>query len=96
MVVIGVCQICDDLHETIRIEHPYQYYSIVKQIKNMMQEGILVLIQGNCEFSLIKREMPFLDDVLCHVFMCTSCECKFELCVETFHGSGGRWEVIHE
>lgn len=91
-----MCQICDDLHETIRIKHPFQYYSIVEQIKTMMQECILVLIHSNCDFSLIERDMPFLDDVQCHIFMCTSCECKFELCVETFHGSGGSWEVIHE
>ncbi|MDF2505509.1 MAG: hypothetical protein K0R06_3003 [Clostridium sp.] len=96
MVVNCVCQVCDDLHETIILEHPYQYYSIVEQIKTMLKEGILVLTKGNCDFSLIERNMPFPDDVPCHVFMCSSCESRFKLCVETFHGSGGSWKVIHE
>lgn len=95
MVVIGMCEICDDLHETIKIEYSYQYYNIVEQIKNMLQEGILLLSEGNCNFSLIDRNKPFPGDVLYHVFKCASCGCGFELCIETYHGSGGSWEVIH-
>ena len=89
-----MCQICDDLHEIIRIEYPYQYYNIVDQIKTMLQEGILVLVDGNCDFSRIERNRPFPDDVPYHVFKCASCGCRFELCVETYHGSGGSWEVM--
>ncbi|WP_238885222.1 hypothetical protein [Clostridium sp. YIM B02551] len=90
-----MCPICDDLHETIRIEHPYQYYSIVEQIKTMLQEGILVLTEGNCDFSLIDRNKTFPNDGPYHVFKCGNCECRFGLCVDTYHGSGGSWEVIH-
>jgi hypothetical protein len=91
-----MCQICDGLHETVRIEHPYQYYDIVDQIKTMLQEAILVLKEGNCDFSRIVRNKPFPDDVPYHVFKCANCECKFTLCVETYHGSGGSWEVIND
>lgn len=91
-----MCHICDGLCETIRIEHPYQYHSIVDQIKAMLKEGILVLIEGNCDFNEVDRAKTFPNDVLYHVFKCTGCNQRFSLCVEVYHGSGGSWEVIHD
>jgi hypothetical protein len=89
-----MCNICDDIHETIRIEHKYHYFNIVYQIKVMIDEGILLLIEGNCDFDQVSRNKSFSDDVLYHVFKCTNCECKFSLCLETYHESGGSWELI--
>jgi hypothetical protein len=90
-----MCQICCDLHETIKIEYPYQYHQIINQIKTMIQEGVLVLIEGNCDFYQIDKDKPFPCDYLNHIFKCKGCLQKFSLNIETYHGSGGKWEVIN-
>ncbi len=89
-----MCQICEALHENIKIKHPYEYYNIVDLIKAMMQEGLLILLEGNCNFDEIVKIKPFPDDVLYHVFKCNYCDCRFSLCVDTYHGSGGGWKVL--
>lgn len=91
-----MCQICDDLHETIKIKHPYEYFQIVDQIKVMIDEGILMLIEGNCNFYDINRSKPFLGDIQYHVFKCVSCDNRFSLFVDTYHGSGGTWKSISD
>lgn len=89
-----MCEKCDGFSETIRIEHPYEYFNIVEQARTILDEGTMVIVEGNCNFDEISRN-KFPDDVLYHVFQCTSCGRKFSLCVETYHGSGGSWKVIN-
>lgn len=90
-----MCNNCEGLCETIKIEHTYQYYNMVDQIKAMIKEGVLELEEGNCDFTQVNRSKPFSNDVLYHVFKCTSCGCRFSLCTEAYDGSGGSWEVLN-
>ena len=88
-----MCHLCDSLCETIRIEHPYQYYSIIDQIKTMITNNILELVEGNCDLNQIDRGKPWPNDVHYHVFQCSSCKQKFSLFVQAYQGSGGCWET---
>ncbi len=72
--------------------HPYEYFHIAEQIKEI-QEGTMEIVQGNCDFYSIEERKPYSDDVIYHKFRCTSCNRKFELTVETYHGSGGARDV---
>ena len=88
-----MCIECDGLSETIRIEHPYEYFNLVEQIKKYITSGLLSILEGNCDFNDISKGNPWTDDVISHTFKCTHCIRTFELTVETYHGSGGNWEV---
>ncbi|RKP46787.1 hypothetical protein D7Z26_24365 [Cohnella endophytica] len=90
-----MCSRCDGFSERIRIDHPYEYFNIVEQVKEILYVGTLEIIQGNCDFYSLQKGQPWPGDVLYHIFKCTSCERKFELSVETYHGSGGVWDVAN-
>jgi hypothetical protein len=93
---IGMCNNCDGFNERIRIAHPYEYFHIADQIKEIINEGTMELVKGNCDFFAIEKGKPFPDDLLFHQFKCTTCNRKFELSVETYHGSGGAWNVVND
>lgn len=86
---------CEGFRETVRIEHPYQCFDLVEQIRMVLKDGTLSLIEGNCRLEEIIKGKPLPEDILYHVFQCTTCGCKFSLSVETYHGSGGSWQVIN-
>lgn len=90
-----MCDMCGGLTETIRIEHPYEYFNIISQVKTLIREGSITLEQSNCKLEDVEKGKPFPDDILYHVFKCTYCGQMFELCVETYHGSGGNWKVLN-
>lgn len=88
-----MCDICNGLCDTVKIEHPYEYYNLVNQIKQFIQNGVIIIIESNCDFFGIEKGKPFPNDVPYHLFECTNCKQKFSLCVETYHGGGGSWSV---
>ena len=63
----------------------------------MLNEGILALVEGNCNFYDIVKNKPFHEDILHHVFKCTSCDCRFRyLLIPTMEAAdnGGSWIKI--
>jgi len=88
-----MCNRCDGFSERINIAHLYEYFNIVEQVKEVLNEGTMEIIQGNCDFYSLQKGKSLPDDVLYHMFICTSCNKKFELSDETYHGSGGAWDV---
>lgn len=89
-----MCYKCDGFSESIRIKHTYEYFSIVDQAKVTLREGTLEIVEGNCNFDDIIKGKAFPNDVLYHIFRCTTCGRKFSLFIETYRGSGGSWEVL--
>lgn len=88
-----MCIKCDGFSERIPLSHRYEYFHIAEQIKEIIKEGTMEIVQGNCDFYSLEKGKLFPDDVIYHKFRCTSCNRKFELSVETYHGSGGEWDV---
>ena len=89
-----MCENCKGLEEKIKINHPYEYFNIIDQLKPIIDKGTLVLVEGTCALDKIKKDMPWPNDFFEHIFECKFCSQKFKLSVETYHGSGGSWEVI--
>ncbi len=89
-----MCYKCDGFSETIEIKHPYELFNLVEQLKEVINEGTMRILESNCNLDDIRKNSPFPEDVIYHVFQCTDCNLKFSLCVETYHGSGGTWEVM--
>jgi hypothetical protein len=89
-----MCIKCNGFSEKIYINHPYEYFHMAEQIKAILIEGTMELVQGNCDFFSLEKGKPFPDDVLFHKFKCNTCKREFELSVETYHGSGGVWDVV--
>ncbi len=63
-----------------RIAHPYEYFNIGEQVKEILKEGTLEIIQGNCDFYSLYKGQLWLEDDLYYMFKCTSGNRKFEKC----------------
>ena len=89
-----MCSRCDGFLERRRVNSPYEYRDLVRQILEVVQQGTLRLVRGTCPLAEIFTSKTWLSDVITHILECTTCFRRFELHVETYHGSGGAWEVI--
>jgi hypothetical protein len=63
-----MCHKCDGFSETIRIEHPYEYFNIVDQVRVIINEGTMYISDGNCNFEEIIENRHFPEDG----YFCTS------------------------
>ena len=88
-----MCCRCEGFRETVRIEHPYQYFNLVDQIRTVLQDGTLFFVEGNCKLEEIIKGKPFTEDVLYHVFQCTTCGCKFSLSIRLCENDDCFWEI---
>jgi hypothetical protein len=61
---IIMCEMCDGLTETIRIEHPYEYFNIISQVKNLICDGLITIEKSNCKLEDVEKGKPFPDDIL--------------------------------
>lgn len=91
-----MCASCDGFTETIIIKQPYEYFHYVNEVRAAINQGTLVLIDGNCNLDRIAYGKPWPNDYIYHIFKCPNCSVKFILCVETYHGSGGHWKVLED
>ena len=73
---------------------PYEYRDLVRQILETVQQGTFKLLSGTCSLEEILTSQEWPGDHIVHVLGCTTCSRRFRLAVETYHGSGGVWEVI--
>ena len=91
-----MCNQCDDISRKISITRPDEYFSVLKQVKNFVAENLLTIIEGTCDIDKIQKNTPWPSDHIEHVLRCTSCGRRFILSVETYHGSGGCWDLLPE
>jgi hypothetical protein len=52
------------------------------------------VVQSSCPLTDLLKNQHWPDDVITHIFECSSCGQRFKLAVETYHGSGGAWEML--
>jgi hypothetical protein len=76
------------------VNSPYEYRDLVRQILETVEQGTLMLLGGTCSPEEILTSQQWPDDHIVHVLGCTTCSRRFRLSVETYHRSGGAWEVI--
>ena len=89
-----MCRKCDGFLERRRVNSPYEYRDLVRQILETIQQGTFRLLSGTCPLEEVLTAKQWPSDVIVHVLACTNCSRRFSLGVETYHGSGGTWEVM--
>ncbi|MFC6039529.1 hypothetical protein ACFPYN_08840 [Paenisporosarcina macmurdoensis] len=87
------CLKCDGFNEKISITSLYEYFNLLEQLKLIISQGTLVLTEGNCDIEDLKSGGTFPKDYIFHAFKCVKCSRKYQLSVETYHGSGGKWDI---
>ena len=73
---------------------PYQYRDLVRQIFETVEQGTFRLLSGTCSLEEVVASNRWPGDYIVHVLECTTCSRRFQLSLETYHGSGGAWQVI--
>lgn len=88
------CQDCIHLAEIKRIRTPTELESVITIIKSNITDGTLKELPG-AQVPLNEIE-PYgkWPDLLNHKFICQTCNQKFGLTVETYHGRGGFWDPL--
>jgi len=76
------------------VNSPYEYPDLVRQILETVKEGTFRVLSSTCPLEEILAAKRWPSDYVVHVLGCTTCSRRFQLSVETYHGSGGSWEVI--
>jgi hypothetical protein len=89
-----MCYRCDGFLERRRVNTLYEYRDLVRQILETIGQGTFRLVSGSCPLEGIVTSKYMPGDSLEHVLECTNCSRRFRLAVETYHGSGGAWEVV--
>jgi hypothetical protein len=89
-----MCSRCDGFLERRRVNSPYEYRDLVRQILETVEQGTFRMVSRTCPLEQILTSKQWPGDVIRHVLECTTCSRRFQLGVETYHGSGGAWEVI--
>lgn len=84
-----MCSRCDGFLERRRINSPHEYRDLVRQILEIVQQGTFRLLSGTCPLGEVLTAKAWPSDHIIHVLACTNCSRRFQLSVETYHGSGG-------
>ena len=79
------CLNCDGFNEKISITSPFEYFNLLDQLKTIIIQGTLKLIDGNCNIQELNSGMAFPNDYTYHNFICEKCSRKYQLSVETYH-----------
>ena len=89
-----MCPRCRGYAEVVRIKQPHEYFDLLRQVRALLVEGTLRLESGNCALDEVQKDKHWPSDHIEHKFSCSACDQRFRLAVETYHGSGGRWEPV--
>ncbi len=76
-----------EFKKTIRTVHQYLRERRLEEIENSQNREVL----GIKPFVTVSSNGPW-NDFISHYFQCTHCRLHFLLHVETYNGSGGKWE----
>ena len=62
------CTICSMLPSQIKISNPSEYFSVISQMRDLMKDGKIELVSGNCDLENIAPSLPWPDDIINHIF----------------------------
>jgi hypothetical protein len=94
------CATCALLRKEFRIPNAHVMAKTIRLIKASVLDQTIVEVDSNCRFAP-DTFASFCDDktwpdYINNLFQCTACGLQFRLEVETYHGSGGSWEIDPE
>jgi hypothetical protein len=89
------CDQCQRFRDRQRIDDPFFYRDVVRQLTELVDTGVLELVGGTCPLrSLLDPDNRWPADIVRHEFRCPGCDQRFALTINTYHGSAGAWEPI--
>src|SRR5260370_9562385 len=84
-----MCSRCDGFLERRRVNSPYEYRDLIRQILEAVEQGTFRVLSGTCPLDEILTSKQWPGDYIVHVVGCTTCSRRFQLSVETYHSGGG-------
>ena len=89
-----VCETCDGLMERRTFETPEDYRNFVRLLIENIQQGKLVMTQGDCPLEeMLGPSWPGNDDSFAHDLRCTVCNRGFHMYVNVWNGRNW-WEPV--
>jgi hypothetical protein len=88
-----MCNKCKGFSERLSINSSREYLDFVHQLDKLVAAGTFRLIRG-CPLKKLLEHQQWPSDVVTHIFECSNCGQRFRLAVDTYHGSGGTWEMM--
>jgi hypothetical protein len=88
------CASCAELDKRIPLPTAARYLELAAAARELVDDGVLELVQGNVPLASLQPEQPLPSDgsdSIQHVFACTVCGRRYVLWADTYHG-GGAWE----
>jgi hypothetical protein len=86
-----MCERCDGFCERFRVNSGDEYRDLIRQLIELVQRNTLKLISGTCALEQLLDSSTWPANIIEHLFECSR---RFHLGVETWHGSGGGWEMV--
>ncbi len=98
------CVDCQELNQIYDIRSPYELRHLIHVLDDYIKKTIVTECDDLSEDSadVFGMQTPFSDivdgkpwgDYLDYYFQCTKCSQIYRLCVETYHGCGGKWSPV--
>jgi hypothetical protein len=88
-----VCSQCKGFSERFNFKTPREYLHLVQQMDELVTAGTFRLVNGTCTLKELLECRQWPDDVIIHDFQCSNCGQPCKLAADTYHGSGGTWEM---
>jgi hypothetical protein len=90
-----MCPSCKDLNVEYKVKLPSDLRKAIAVARDNLADGMISdVTTGHGRLFDELTTSGKWDDVLLYHFQCNTCGQKFELSVETYHGSGGWWKPV--
>jgi hypothetical protein len=92
-----MCPSCKDLNIEFRIKLPSDLRKAIAVARDNLADCTIadVTFSDGKPFEELVSSGKW-EDILLYHFQCNTCEQRFELSAETYHGSGGWWKPVDE
>jgi len=81
------------LAEFIEIKTPGKLDQVISSLKDLIQQGVIKEVSGNCKLSELIANQPRPDFIEIEFIEHTT-NYRFKLSVETYHGAGGSFKKM--
>ncbi len=87
-----MCETCEPFSDKFKRIRSFDYRSLVRQAKTLVDDGTLDLLPGSAPFEGGSSPRPNGD---VHRISCAACRQEFRLVREAY-GSAGMWELVND
>ncbi len=88
-----MCSQCDGFAERIKINSAREYFDLIDQVRIILDQGIMILLDSSCSLKRIKKGKGLPTDYVDHIFRCSTCGRKFRLQFQVYPAASGEWNT---